>query len=125
MTKSQKQESQSVWKKSNNEMGYTPTFDIKCYFCGSEMFPRLSLMEVEGKGDSIHSVTLAFKIAYKCAKCAWLVTFQITTENEYWTKTLLLRGNRMLYYPPLEVWNEEKSIRRQLEGLGYFGGREV
>jgi len=107
------------WEKSNDEMGFMPKNDIICNFCGTAMTPRLSLMEIEKKGNNVSPVTMLFKIAYKCKMCDWLVTFDKMAENEYWTKILLKRKNRMLFYP-VHLWEEDEFIKNQLKALGYF-----
>jgi len=73
------------------------------------------------------------QIAMKCWNCASWITFNINyeitgyseeSEHKYLQKILKLRNNKTLYLPTTQEWKDEnKEIARQLETLGYFGGK--
>lgn len=113
---------QDLWKKSNDKKGVEPLFEMKCPICGNKMILRNSSLVNEMKGASGHDETAIMIVPkYKCIRCAFVATFDIWIPNEYWSKVLSLRDNRVLYYPPIWEWErEDKEIEKQLKSMGYF-----
>ena len=99
------------------------------------MFLRYSQLIIEGL--RLYGEDNVFdQQAWKCARCAWVQRFNIEERmveeadhdnQEYLTKIYELRKEdgkeNGLYLPPIEEWSEDEERRRQLEGLGYIGGR--
>jgi len=62
-------------------------------------------------------------ISYKCSQCAHVIRFYVPDEMEYLKKIYDMRGGTW-YIPSVEEWSEEdEEVGRQLQALGYFGGR--
>lgn len=71
------------------------------------------------------SKTCINHICYKCPVCAWIVRFDVGDDEDYLFSVLKMRGNAMHFQPDASEWiGESEKMARQLEGLGYFGGRE-
>jgi len=64
-----------------------------------------------------------FEMVYKCYVCGWLAYFAILVEKDYALKILKLRNGVSVYVPPRSEWEEHEGIKKQLEALGYVGGR--
>ena len=62
------------------------------------------------------------QIAYKCPSCGYHIRFNISDSKEYIDKILEMRhGNT--HHHDFEKLGEDERVAKQLEGLGYFGGR--
>ena len=114
----------TTWRRTNDIIGHEPLFDVKCRFCGSKMVLRYShiiMKDVWSWATSKPSNSLGFK----CPKCAWYVRFYVEDEPKYLKKILDLRNGANLFYPRYKEWaDEDKEIARQLQALGYWGGRD-
>jgi hypothetical protein len=71
------------------------------------------------------SVSLGLnRMCYKCPNCGWFITFMVTESSCYLKRILedVRKGNN-LFVPTTDDWSEESDlIKKQLEGLGYWGG---
>ena len=101
------------WEKTNDEWGYRPTFEMKCRFCKVDMQARFSLVY----GD--YSMILK----YKCPSCGWFAEFDLDLDKEYQKWVFEARGKIQAITPKMDEFRENAEISRQLEGLGYWGGR--
>jgi len=64
------------------------------------------------------------QVAFKCPECAWVARFNVRDKKEYLEEIINRRNGRLLYLPPKDEWEKEsEEIARQLESLGYVGGR--
>jgi hypothetical protein len=101
------------WKKTDDMMGYCPTFLIPCRYCGVGLQMRFSIIYED----------CSFIVKYKCPACGWFAVFEPETDKEYLKGILAMRAGQNTITPTVEELVEDKAIKRQLEGLGYFGGR--
>ena len=64
-------------------------------------------------------------LAYKCPRCAWFIQFFIVDEVEYIDEIIdKHRGGSYRFVPLCDDWSDEnEEIGRQLEAMGYWGGR--
>lgn len=100
-----------------------------CPMCSTErekvrMVLRWTKNEVINKATNFDPIEVAFKVAYKCPMCAWVAYFFVPCDQIYWSKVLLFRKNIVLYYPPIEVWNQNDTVKLHLALLKYWGGRK-
>lgn len=112
-----------TWKRATDIHGHEPLFEVRCKFCGEKMFTRYS--KVFPARDVAYGISEPTnQMAYKCPECAWVCRFNVVDEQGYIKELLDRRGGVDLYVPPVETWiSENEQIRRQLEALGYVGGR--
>jgi hypothetical protein len=108
-----------MWEQTHDESGHKPSFAVKCFHCGEELVLRHSTIHYHQ--DENHAVGLN-QMCYKCPKCAWFVRFNVIDDKEYLEEVHEIRGKRGKV-PSKDEWSENEEIARQLEGLGYFGGR--
>jgi len=108
-----------LWDRTDDELGHTPRFDIKCYFCGSAMTLRHATSHYHDKEECKRGLN---QMCYKCSKCAWFVRFNVTDDKEYLQKLHEIRGKKG-HIPTIKEWSEDEEIARQLEAMGYYGGR--
>lgn len=116
------------WSRTNEIQGHEPNFPIHCFRCKEQdrempMALRHSTVytdtEESPSGGGINAM------AYKCPRCAWFITFHIIDDSDYIKRVLedYRHGNQKLV-PECDNWSEEhEEIGRQLEALGYYGGR--
>jgi len=62
-------------------------------------------------------------VKYKCPGCGWFAGFELDGDTEYHKRVFEMRGNVHTITPTKEELSENENIAKQLEGLGYFGGR--
>ena len=101
------------WKRVDTIWGYEPTFEPKCRYCGIPLQARFSVI--------YDDYSLLAK--YKCPSCGWFSGFEIDGDKEYHKEVFEKRGKVHTITPTVEELSEDEGIKRQLEGLGYFGGR--
>ena len=108
------------WERTDNAFGHKPKFEVSCAHCGAKMVVRHTRLMLETDRTSLPANVMC----YKCPNCAWLVTFEITDTVQYLRRVAKLRHGALFLVPDTEVWaSEDDEIARQLEGLGYFGGK--
>ena len=120
------------WEKTNDLRGHKPKFAIICYHCKQngyheEMFLRYSYMAP--RDDHINEIYGCLnQLEYKCKKCAWTTKFLVETSGGYLSGIMDKREkagyHRHLYHQEPGEWAEDKEIEKQLQALGYVGGRE-
>lgn len=121
------------WKRTNDIQGHAPNFEINCRFCKVPMILRYSQLISKKKGRPYAVTEVTDQQAWKCWKCGLWIQFNInheitghTEESElrYIKKIYNLRGKNTFYLPTTKEWvDENKEIEKQLEALGYVGGR--
>ena len=102
-----------TWEKSYDIYGYKPLFNMPCRYCGAELQMRFNIIYKD------YSMVLK----YKCPTCGWFALFEIDKDKDYQKAVYEKRGKVHTITPTVDELNEDKNIARQLEGLGYFGGR--
>jgi len=112
-----------LWNRTDDIYGHKPEFEIKCRHCGQDMPVRHSTIAVQKtRGDEDVALN---QICYKCKYCAWFITFTVEDSPRYLKRVVkkYRKGNNKLV--PVEDWtSDDEKIAKQLESLGYFGGRE-
>lgn len=121
------------WQRTNDKQGHAPNFEILCRFCKVPMILRYSQLISKKKGKPYAVTEATNQQAWKCARCGWWTMFNINheitgysekSELKYMKKVFKLRGNNTFYLPTTKEWiDENEEIRKQLESLGYVGGR--
>lgn len=122
------------WERTNDLAGYKPKFTLLCRFCkdGGKRVPMVFrycfLFTPEDKaGRVMYSFEgSGAQIAYKCPKCGYHTRFNIIDYDDYIEKIWAKRVEKnfgVLWYPSVDDWGKDEEIKRQLMGLGYFGGR--
>lgn len=114
------------WERTHDRNGHKPNFDLTCRFCGSPMIVRYSKVFTER--DMAYGIAGAtHQIAMKCPACAWVCRFNVRDDQEYLNEIIAARDGHNMYVPPAVEWtdsdSDDEKIRRQLEALGYVGGR--
>ena len=110
------------WKRTNDIVGHKPKFRVYCRFCDEDMICRYSAVFPEP--NLLHGFTVAGnQLAFKCPTCGYHIRFNVPDDKEYIDKIYALRQNKS-YHHSLEEWEENELIKKQLEALGYWGGRE-
>jgi hypothetical protein len=122
-----------AWARTNNIVGHKHNFEINCRFCGVPMILRYSQLLSKKMGGKYGVTEATNQIAMKCYKCGWWTIFNVNheitgysekSELLYLKKILKLRKNKTHYLPTTDEWKDEsEEVRRQLEVLGYVGGR--
>ncbi len=109
-----------LWSRTDDEIGHVPEFEVKCFHCGDKLTLRHSTIHYHPEESHATGLNQA---CYKCPTCAWFVRFNVIDDREYLEKVHEIRGRRGKI-PSKSEWSEEnEDIARQLEALGYFGGR--
>lgn len=121
-----------LWEKTDNVIGVKPTFDVICSVCFASRGIRTNMVM---RRSRIHTVTdirmhygikefrpYAFDVAYKCPDCGWYMVFGVAVDATYALHIRELRGGKSDYVLPLEYWDDDERVAKQLEALGYFGG---
>ena len=65
------------------------------------------------------------QMCYKCKYCAWFIAFMVEDSPRYLKHVVKKhrKGNSKLV--PVDDWtSDDEKVAKQLEALGYFGGRE-
>ncbi len=62
----------------------------------------------------------AMDIAYKCPRCDFYTVFGVPTTITHAQKIIELRGNKVDYVLPEEIWLEDDAVARRLERWGYW-----
>lgn len=114
-----------TWKRTYDVHGHSSLFKIKCLHCKTKMVLRHSNcipykhLPLFGEGNAVNIAS------YKCQNCASVQRFFIIDERAYLESVVkdYRRGNQY-FIPTKEEWSrEDTEIARQLQVLGYFGGR--
>ena len=111
-----------MWKRTDDKAGFEPNFAIWCRFCDADMVMRFSALfptpaPVVGFEDA------GAQIAFKCPECGYFVRFNVPSDKDYIDKIMKLRKGRK-HFHDFKKLSEDERVARQLEGLGYFGGRD-
>jgi hypothetical protein len=101
------------WEKTGDIYGYRQTFAIPCRYCQTELQMRFSIIYED----------CSFIVKYKCPACGWFAVFEPEADKEYLKGILAMRAGQNTITPTVKELSEDKEIERQLESLGYFGGR--
>ena len=122
-----------AWRRTNDIRAHAPTFEINCRHCRIPMILRYSQFISKKGGNSYAVMESTNQIAMKCERCGSWIPFNVNythtgyteeSEHKYLKKILKLRKGKRIYKPTTKEWkNESKEIAKQLETLGYFGGR--
>ena len=108
------------WERTENAIGHRPKFEVKCFHCGTKMVVRNTKLLLDAEKIQLPANIMR----YKCPNCAWLVDFEVTDTPQYLRRVARFRHGATFLVPDTEVWaSEDEKIARQLEGLGYFGGK--
>jgi len=105
------------WKRIKGIEGHAPikkSLKLVCKYCNIPLTLRYSV---------VFNVIPFNELGYKCKRCGYFQRFDILEELEYINEVIKRRDGEATYIPPLEEWSEDDETARQLEGLGYFGGR--
>lgn len=109
-----------MWERTEDAQGHRPKFAIWCRFCDTDMVIRFSA--IFPWPNHLHGFFEAGnQLAYKCPKCGNHVRFNVNDDKDYCQKIYELRGGKQ-HYHSLEEWEDNELIKKQLEGLGYWGG---
>ena len=109
------------WERTNDIAGHRPLFRVYCRFCDEDMVQRYSA--VFAAPNLLHGFAEAGnQMAFKCQKCGSHIKFNIVDDREYMEKIQAIRGSGQ--HHPISEWEENEQIKKQLEALGYWGGRE-
>lgn len=118
------------WKETNDARGHKPDFAIKCYHCKANGYDENLFFRYSYIAPLDDHTQLTFgnvnQIEYKCSRCGNIAKFLPTMSEEYHKSIMERRkkaGFGALYYMSPDEWKEDKEIERQLEALGYAGGR--
>jgi len=125
------------------EKRHYPNNPISCRYCGGEMVLRWSkifshadylheAMRRKDAGESVEefmeimdTIPSAYSYAddmeWKCKDCGCCQMFGVAITLEQFKKLRESRGYAQTYIP-IEEWNDDKKIKKQLTDLGYFGG---
>lgn len=110
-----------AWIRTNDKVCHTPNFDINCRYCGGKMIMRFSDIDLR---DIRHINAFTNRVVYKCPSCAWIARFDVEDDYDYLYGIVKERCGVVCFVPDSEEWaKESESIRKQLEALGYVGGR--
>jgi len=110
-----------AWKRTNDYIGHTPLFDVFCkYHKEDEMFMRYSQL-VPKHLEFSRLAGQKNQVEYKCMKCGWVARFFIDEDEEYLDK---VKGWRIQRGLSEHQWEEDEEKKKQLQTLGYLGGRE-
>jgi len=114
-----------MWERTNDAQGHKPAFNIRCHFCDCPMALRHSVIFVGQNDDNEGKERNINQMSYKCPKCAWFVRFMVVDDAKYLRKVKnQYRFGLMPFLPTIDDWSEEnEEIGRQLEALGYWGGK--
>ena len=103
-----------LWEiKKDDKWGAYPRFFLRCYFCGTELVPRHSVLHKVLKNKS-H----ALDVSYKCPNCDWYVTFGIPITKEEFES--IYRARNGYVYEPEEIWQNKEKVKSKLKALGYW-----
>ena len=103
-----------LWEKTYDIYGYSPLFKMPCRYCDRELQLRFSIIYKD----------YSMIQKYKCPSCGWFAMFELDVDNDYQKKVFERRGKEHTITPTVSELSEDEEIARQLEGLGYFGGRD-
>jgi len=109
-----------TWERTNDEQGHKSLFEIKCKYCNIDLMFRGSLIMKPKSKEQIIGMN---KVGFKCKRCGFYRPFYVEDTKEYLGKILKIRNDVSLFTPNWETWSEDDEKRRQLEALGYIGGR--
>ena len=99
-------------------VGHKPTFKVECPFCKIDMAVRYSYVFPDG--NLIYGLTgPANQIAMKCPECGFHQRFNIMDDKDYIQSLYDSRGKS--HYSPVDEWEDNEKIKKQLEALGYWG----
>ena len=109
-----------AWDRTHDIEAHKPKFPVTCFHCQTEMRLRHTTLLFHDNDDYKYELNQA---CYKCPRCGWFVRFNIIDDTDYLKEVDAKYRPRKSYHPTLEEWSEDKETERQLEGLGYWGGR--
>ena len=142
-----------LWKRTKDAYGHEPKFKVMCFRCGKEMPLRHSYISVEDEDEPISINQMSYKCKYcawfitfnvkddgkylqkvmkkyrardvGCPVCKGKGHFHTgdIDTGKIVDELNKVMGTKKLV--PVEEWtNEDAEVKRQLEALGYYGGRE-
>lgn len=131
----------SFWKLEKN--GHKPNKPIICRCCSGTMVLRWSkifahadylheAMRRRDAGEGVNeflemidkfpaAYSYAEDMEWKCPDCGGVQIFGVAISLEQFKALRESRGYSFTYIP-IEQWNDNAKIKKQLEDLGYFGG---
>jgi uncharacterized Zn finger protein len=110
-----------AWKRTGDVKAHEPMFPINCFHCGKEMSLRHTTLHFHDDGRDQNELN---QVAYKCAECGWFVRFNVIDDTSYLKEIHEKYRKKKVHTPSKEEWSDEdKEKARQLEALGYWGGR--
>lgn len=110
-----------AWERTNDIEAHKPKFPIKCFHCGTEMSLRHTTLHFHDDGKNRNELN---QVAYKCTNCGWFVRFNVIDDTPYLKEISENFRTKRSHHPSKEEWSDEdKETARQLEALGYWGGR--
>jgi hypothetical protein len=134
------------WDRTNDVQGHKPKWNIECVHCKytvdnpwmalkyiwyyffnkQRLKPMpMALRHSTLTGDKDSEGRDANIMCYKCPRCAWFITFYVMDDSSYLSEIRdKYREGYRKFIPSIDDWSDEsEEIARQLEALGYFGGR--
>jgi len=109
-----------AWEETGDIQGHKPAFEMECKYCGINLDFRMSNLMKTKSPNVDWGVN---ELGYKCKRCGFYQRFFVEAKLDYLDKILKLRKGNFHYFPPFEEWEEDDEKARQLEALGYYGGR--
>lgn len=119
------------WEKTDDIVGLRSREAIYCPMCKARE-PSIK-SEMVMRRSRIHTVAdlrianptdgnrpYAADIAYKCPRCDFYCVFGVPIDIKYALKVLEMRGSKVDYVLPEEVWQEDDRVSRRLAQWGYF-----
>jgi len=95
-----------------------PPLELKCPFCGGELFPRrMKIKEIPGTSRCPSLGGYAQDMAFKCENCDSYWPFGPPVSAEHRERMQKIWGG--LTYVPAEVWLERELLKYKLEVFGY------
>jgi len=109
-----------LWDRVDGAEAHEPKFRVGCFHCGDELTLRHSTLAYKDEGSEF-GVNQA---CYKCSGCGWFIRFNVVDETEYLKEIREKCREKKSLVPDNKKWSDEdEEIGRQLEALGYWGGR--
>lgn len=113
------------WERTEDIQGHAPKFNIRCFRCDMPMALRHSVIadpKISLAADEDNDLNV---MSYKCPRCAWFIRFNVIDKKRYLKKVIKkYRDGYRKFIPTCDDWSkEQEEIGKQLEALGYWGGR--